>query len=156
MCRRIEEVVPIRAPNAIDIVGFFNVPVLAPTRRPTFFYGFSEKPPHLVAFYDTLGKRRTHSRLHPGFDISKFSRIQFQLIFPLLYMLFPRISKINVSNRTRFYQMRCIKITHCINDDIKNVGFEKFSWSWKFKIIFKYLRCWIDVFLFQDFVIVKA
>ena len=69
-----------------------------------------------------------------------------QLIVPTLYMLFPRISKINFSNRTSFYQMRCIKITHCINDGIKNVGYEKFSWSWKFKIIFKYLRCWIDVF----------
>ena len=33
-------------------VGFFNVPVKAPT---TFVYGYSEKTPHLVAFYDTLG-----------------------------------------------------------------------------------------------------
>ena len=28
---------------------------------PTFLYGYSEKPPHLVAFYDTLRIRRTHS-----------------------------------------------------------------------------------------------
>ena len=46
-------------------VGFFNVPVQAPTLGQPFIYIFSEKPPHLVAFYDTLGKRRTHSRLNP-------------------------------------------------------------------------------------------
>ena len=54
------------APNAIDIsyVGFFNEPVQAQAQA-TLLYGFSEKPPHLVAFYDTLGIRRTHSRLNP-------------------------------------------------------------------------------------------
>ena len=36
-------------------VGFFNVLVQAPTRG----------LPHLVAFYNTLGIRRTHSRLNP-------------------------------------------------------------------------------------------
>ena len=43
------------APNAIDISsGFFNVPVLAPTRgRP--LHGYSEKPFHSVAFYDAHG-----------------------------------------------------------------------------------------------------
>ena len=46
------------------LVGFFNVPVQAPTRG-IFLYGYSEKPPHLVAFYDTPGIRRTHSRLNP-------------------------------------------------------------------------------------------
>ena len=30
----------------------------------TLFYGYSEKPPHLIAFYDTLGLRRTHSRFN--------------------------------------------------------------------------------------------
>ena len=29
-----------------------------------FLYGYSEKPPQLVAFYDTLEIRRTHSRLN--------------------------------------------------------------------------------------------
>ena len=29
------------------------------------WYGYSEKPPHLVAFYDTPGIRRTHFRLNP-------------------------------------------------------------------------------------------
>ena len=28
-----------------------------------YLYGYSEKPPNLVAFYDMLGIRRTHSRL---------------------------------------------------------------------------------------------
>ena len=32
---------------------------------PTFLYGDSDTPPHLVAFYDTLGILRTHSRLDP-------------------------------------------------------------------------------------------
>ena len=41
------------------LAGFFN-----DTRRP-FLYCYSEKPPHLVAFYDTPGIRRTHSRLNP-------------------------------------------------------------------------------------------
>ena len=35
-------------------VGFFNVPVQASTRGHPL-YGYFEKPPHLVAFYDTLG-----------------------------------------------------------------------------------------------------
>ena len=51
-----------RAPN--DFVGFFNVPVQAPPRGHVF-YGYSEKPPHLVALYDTLGIRRTCSHLKP-------------------------------------------------------------------------------------------
>ena len=49
----------------IHFVGFFNVPVQAPTRGQPFYTVYSEKPPHLVAFYDTLGIRRTHSRLKP-------------------------------------------------------------------------------------------
>ena len=40
------------------------MPVQAPTRGHPF-YGNSEKPPHLVAFYDTLGIRRTYSHLKP-------------------------------------------------------------------------------------------
>ena len=36
-------------------VGFFNVPVLAPTRDPPFLDDDSDTPPQLVAFYDTLG-----------------------------------------------------------------------------------------------------
>ena len=32
---------------------------------PTFLYGDSDTPPQLVAFYDTLGIRRTHYRLNP-------------------------------------------------------------------------------------------
>ena len=45
-------------------VGFFNVPVQTPTRGHPFY---TVIPPHLVAFYDTLGIRRTHSRLNtPG------------------------------------------------------------------------------------------
>ena len=56
MCRRIEkEVEPtVGLPRYRHFVGFFNVPVQAPTRDPPF-YGYSEKPPHLVAFYDTHG-----------------------------------------------------------------------------------------------------
>ena len=45
-------------------VGFFNVPVQALTQSKPFL-GYSEKPLYLVDFYDTLGIRRTHSRLNP-------------------------------------------------------------------------------------------
>ena len=45
-------------------VGFFSVPVQAQTQGHPF-YGYSENLPHLVAFYDTLGIRRTYSRLKP-------------------------------------------------------------------------------------------
>ena len=41
----------VRAPNALDILEGSLAPVKAPTRDLPF-YGFSEKPPILVAFYD--------------------------------------------------------------------------------------------------------
>ena len=43
-------------------VGSFNVLVQAPARGHPF-YGYSEKPPHAVAFYKTHGIRRTYSHL---------------------------------------------------------------------------------------------
>ena len=47
-------------------IGFFNVLVQAQTQGHSFFfYGYSEKLPHLVTFYDTLGIQRTHPRLNP-------------------------------------------------------------------------------------------
>ena len=47
MCRRIEEEVEptVGLPRHRHFVGFFNVPVQAPTRDPPL-YGYSEKPPH--------------------------------------------------------------------------------------------------------------
>ena len=55
-----------RAPNAIDISnGSLTSPVQAP-KRDLPFYGYSEKPPHLVTFYDTLGIRRNFLILNPG------------------------------------------------------------------------------------------
>ena len=54
-----------RAPNAIDISqGSLTCPSYTDT-GPPFIYGHSGTPPHLVAFYDTLGIRRTYSRLKP-------------------------------------------------------------------------------------------
>ena len=44
-------------------VGFFNMPVQAPTRDQPFYTVIHTAP--LVAFYDTLGIRGTHSRLDP-------------------------------------------------------------------------------------------
>ena len=43
-------------------VGFFNVPT--DTDHP-FYTVIPTHRPHLVAFYDTLGIRRTHSRIKP-------------------------------------------------------------------------------------------
>ena len=45
-------------------VGFFNVPVLH-RHGTTLFIPWSHIPPHLIAFYDTLGIRRTYSRVKP-------------------------------------------------------------------------------------------
>ena len=45
-------------------VGFFNVPVLAPTRGQPF-YDYSEKPPISVAFSTRMGTRKTYSLLTP-------------------------------------------------------------------------------------------
>ena len=54
-----------RAPNAIDISqGSLTCPSYTDT-GPPFLYGDSDTPSHLVAFYDTLGIRRTYSRLKP-------------------------------------------------------------------------------------------
>ena len=54
-----------RAPNAIDISqGSLTCPSYTDT-GPPFLYGDSDTPSQLVAFYDTLGIRRTYSRLKP-------------------------------------------------------------------------------------------
>ena len=45
-------------------VGFFKCPSYTDTGQP-FLYGYSEKLPHSVAFYDTLGIRRMFFRLNP-------------------------------------------------------------------------------------------
>ena len=51
-----------RAPNAIDISqGSLACPSYTDTGKPFL----SDTPPHLVAFYDKLGIRRTYSRLNP-------------------------------------------------------------------------------------------
>ena len=54
-----------RAPNGIYISqGSLTCPSYTDT-VPPFLYGDSDTPPHLVAFYDTPGIRRTYSRLNP-------------------------------------------------------------------------------------------
>ena len=68
-----------------QFVGFVNVPVIAPT-RPPFLYGYSEKPPHLVTFYDTLVIRRTFSRLNPSGPhggVTKQMQFQRNMSYPL-------------------------------------------------------------------------
>ena len=55
--------------------GFFNSVRPSTDTGPAFLYEDSDTPPQLVAFYDTLGIRRTHSRLilpgpHGGSSIS--------------------------------------------------------------------------------------
>ena len=54
-----------RAPTAIDISqGSLTYPSYTDT-GPPFLYGDSDTPPHWIALYDTLGIRRTYSRLKP-------------------------------------------------------------------------------------------
>ena len=65
-------------------VGFFNVPVQAPARGHPF-YGYSEKPPHLVALNDTLG-------IPPG-SFSYSNTVQDTLV---LYIKMPSIIRSGV------------------------------------------------------------
>ena len=60
-------------------VGFFNMPVQAPTRGHPF-YGSSKEPTHLDAFYNTLGIRRTYSHLKPPGSQRGNSRVGWFLI----------------------------------------------------------------------------
>ena len=54
-----------RASNAIDISqGSLTCPSYT-DKGPPSLYGDSDTPPNFVAFYDTLGIRRTYSRLKP-------------------------------------------------------------------------------------------
>ena len=61
MCRRTEEGIgpTVGLPRHRHFVGFFNVPVLAPTRDQPF-YKVIPTPPHLVAFYDHAGDTEVH------------------------------------------------------------------------------------------------
>ena len=75
MCRRTEEV----GPTVGHPTPYSFRRVLLPARpstntEPPFLYGFSKKknPPNLVAFYDTLGTRRTHSRFNYLVPIGEF------------------------------------------------------------------------------------
>ena len=56
MCSRTEEQVgpTVGLPRHRHFIGFFNMPVQAPTQGHPF-YGKSEKPPHSVAIYDAHG-----------------------------------------------------------------------------------------------------
>ena len=54
-----------RGPNAIDISHCSLTCPSYTDKGPSFLYGDSDTPPHLVAFYDTLGRRRMYSRLKP-------------------------------------------------------------------------------------------
>ena len=68
MCRRIEEVRPtvgFQTPKTFRRVLKRARP--STDTGPTFLYGDSDTLLQFVAFYDTLGIRRTHSRLNtPG------------------------------------------------------------------------------------------
>ena len=56
-----------RAPNAIDISQSSLTRTSYTDTGPPFLCGESDTPPHLVAFYDTLGIQRTYSWLKtPG------------------------------------------------------------------------------------------
>ena len=66
-------------------VGFFNVPVQAPIRNQPF-YTFIPRNRPLIAFYDTMGIRRTHSRLNlPGPHKGIYDKILYSLCVAFLY-----------------------------------------------------------------------
>ena len=62
--------------RAIDISqGTLTCPSYTDAEQP-FLFGDSDTPPHLIAFYDTLGIRRTYSRLKPpASSRGKFSTV---------------------------------------------------------------------------------
>ena len=62
MCRRTEEeVVPtVGLPRHRHFAGFFNRARPSTDTGPTFLYGDSDTPPHLVAFYDHAGDTEVH------------------------------------------------------------------------------------------------
>ena len=62
MCRRTEEGIgpTVGLPRHRHFVGFFNVPVLAPTRDQPFYTVIPTHRPHLVAFYDHAGDTEVH------------------------------------------------------------------------------------------------
>ena len=62
MFRRTEEGIgpTVGLPRHRHFVGFFNVPVPSTDTGPTFLYGDSDTPPHLVAFYDHAGDTEVH------------------------------------------------------------------------------------------------
>ena len=77
-------------------VGFFKCPSYTDTGSP-FLYGYSEKPPHLVAFYDTLSRK--HVR-----------KIEMYLVFlPILLW------------KTR--QRRCV--TYDVIDELRRLSLSK-------------------------------
>ena len=67
MCRRIEEEVgpTVGLPRHRHFVGFFNVPVQAPTRGQPFYTVILRNRPIYFAFTIMLGIRRTNSQLNP-------------------------------------------------------------------------------------------
>ena len=93
------------------------VKVLRPsTNTGNPFYGNSEKPPHLVAFYDTLGIRRTYYYLNPNGGC-------------ILYNVFVLLNKIK--GKTRKLQTDLQGIIFCLQKIIQN-----FIWSIKNSIAF--------------------
>ena len=77
MCKRTEEVGPtvgLQRPYTIREVLYRARPS-TDTGQP-FLYVYSEKPLHLVAFYDTLGIREAHSRLFTGVQGVKIDLIE--------------------------------------------------------------------------------
>ena len=64
MCRRLKRKLYLLSGSQRHrhFVGFFNMPVLH-RHWPPFLCGYSEKPPHLVDFYDTLGRFVVYGQL---------------------------------------------------------------------------------------------
>ena len=66
MCRRTEEVGPtVGLPRHRHFVGFFNVPVLAPTRDHPFYTGIPTHHPFSHLLRSRWGYGGAHSRLNP-------------------------------------------------------------------------------------------
>ena len=118
-------------------VGFFNVPIQTPTRGHPLLYDYSEKPSRLVAFYDTLGIRRTHEltmakaiddhgghswtpwkkswgQLHRRINMVIDQNCTSLLIFPSYQHTYWSYRIWRLSNKELFFQLSVCQLAHCL------------------------------------------
>ena len=111
MCRRTEEEVgpTVGLPRHRHFVGFFNMPVQAPTRDHPFYTVIPTHRPNSSPFTITLGIRRTHSRLNPPGPHGEKKHEKFEMHLHFKNKTYPMSSNshpLTVANKAR----HCLKL----------------------------------------------